>query len=263
MTSATILALMLAWATPGRSIYSQIVVPASSPPACSDRASLLCAEPRPNPAWDGQLTRPETREEGLARYGQIARLIHEVADASTWTPASAPGCEPPRVQRWQKASARCDEQHRARPWAGTSDDLVRYLLTVTAHESGWRADVHSGRGAHARGDRGQSTCLGQIKRTRRGWRSQRGYSWGSLTGLDDAATRRCLETVADYRGAARAVCVSDYSPMGATGPGCILACFGGVRSASNKRIQERVQTFVRFGHAPKPLPADVVALARP
>ena len=270
MTIATILSLMLAWTAPGKSLYSQTVVPAGSPAACSNQASLLCAEPRANPAWSGALTRPETREEGLVRYVQIARLIHEVADASTWTPASAPGCEPPRVLRWQNASEGCAAAHRARPWAGTADELVRYLLTVTAHESGWRLDVMSGRGERARGDCDgakpatcKSICLGQIMRTRRGWTSQRGYSWESLAGTDDASVRRCLETVADYLGTARAVCTSPYGPV-VTGPACIFRSYGGVRSAGDRRIGERAQTYARFGRRPvEPLPDDALAFVRP
>lgn len=258
MTPETILALMVSFATPGQSIYSQTVVPADSGRACDNKASLLCAEPKANPAWGGQFTRPETPAEGLVRYTQIARIVDQVATDSTWIPVK--GCPPPRVVRWQKTSDRCKALHKSRPWPGTADELKRYMLTIISHEGGHRRDVHSGRGDFARGDCSsknprscRSTCLGQVMRTRRNWKSQRGYSWQSLTGLDDDATRRCLETVSDYLGTAKAVCTSQYGPP-THGPRCLYRVYGGVTSdGRHPGITLRLRTHRKFGKPPPAL----------
>lgn len=252
MTPATILALMIAFAQPGQSLYSQTVVAEDSGRACDNKMSLLCAEPKANPAWSGSFTRPETRDEALVRYRQIARLIDEVAIASTWSQID--GCKKPHVSRWGKGpSAECKAHHVARPWPGKADVLKRYMLTIVSHESAYRADVHAGRGNWSRGDctdsknprTCRSSCLGQIMRTRRKWRSPRGYTWGSLAGLGDDATRRCLRTVADYLGHAKAVCSSPYGPA-VYGPACAFRVYGGVTSPNHPRIAERVVTYRRF-----------------
>lgn len=260
MDPSAILALMIAFAPPGQSLYSQVVVPDGTGPACDDKASLLCADPKPHPHWDGLLTRPETREEALVRYAQIASLIAEVADNSTWRRDRVPdGCPSPVRLPAILAPERCQPAMRSMPWGGSASELARYTLTVTAHESGFRRDVHAGRGANARGDRGLSTCLGQILRPRRDWRSARGYTWESLTGLDDGSTRRCLETVADYLGHAYAYCVGPASPA-MPREACILATYGGVRTL-DRRIRERMATYLRFGRRPLlMLPEDAQAV---
>ena len=251
MTPETVLAVMLSLATPGASIYSRVVVPEGSGRACEDATSLLCAAPRPDPAWGGQWTRPETRAEGLARYYQIATVVHDVAAASVWRPLD--GCAPVRVSPWAKRAApdsECGRAQRARPWTGTETELERYVITVALHESGFRRDVHAGRGAASRGDcKGgvcRSVCLGQIIKTRRGWRSPRGYAHEQLAGLDSNATRRCVETIVDYLSDARAACVSPYG-LGTMGAPCVLASYGGLSTADDPRIRQRVRTFVATG----------------
>lgn len=251
MDAATILAIMIALQAPGRSIYSQIVVAEGSGPTCDDKTSLLCAAPRQNPAWDAP-TRPETRDEGLHRYWTIAKGIEAVARRSTWQKGS--GCQRSRVMRWTKRAKpddKCDKLHVERPWNGTEEQLQRYLITVAYHESGFRRDIHAAKGLRSMGDAGRSICLGQIMKTRRSWKSTRGYSHRSLAGVDAGATARCLETASDYLGHARDYCASPYGPE-ATGITCILGTYGGVKSPLlDKRIHSRVRTYMRTATAAK------------
>ena len=122
MLPQAILSLMLAAGPqPGRSIYSVVVVPHTSEPACAE-PSLLCAPPKWSEDWQG-FTRPETRDEGMRRYWVIAQAIAQAA---------------PKSKR-----------------------LRSLLLAVTMHESGWRRDVHSGIGPATQGDQGRSWGMGQ------------------------------------------------------------------------------------------------------
>jgi hypothetical protein len=213
MTSLQILAIMLSMLTPGGSTYSQTVVPRGSVTACPaplTSFSPLCRAPRYNPLWgQGAWTRAETRGEALVRWHLIAKTIGEVSS------------NPPKG------------------WRGSPDLMARTILSITRNESGWRRDVHSGIGKRARGDGGRSVCLGQIMKTRRFWKSPRGYRHGSLVGLSRAATRRCLETVADYLAhASKRVCGQ------AMRPACLFSAYGGGVKHSDPRIRARVATLL-------------------
>lgn len=113
--------MLTAGPPPGRSIYSQVVVPETSEPTC-EGPSLLCARPKWSKHWQA-FTRPETAEEGTARYWVIAQAIAHVV---------------PKNRR-----------------------LRALMLTVYNAESGLRRDVHAGIGGAARGDQGRSCGLGQ------------------------------------------------------------------------------------------------------
>lgn len=246
---ALILLVMLSLQPAGSSIYSQTVVPADSGAACDNPYSLLCAAPKPNPEWDGQHTRPETEQEGRARYAMIAGAIARVAERMTWR--KHPRCQPATIARWSnvKPPKECERAWRARPWQSTSKQLVHYLLTVTYSESGFRRDVHAGKGTMSKGDpdkygKGQSWCLGQRKlgatgsaKTKRGWRAR------DLVGLDVKSTERCLATAVDVLARARNVCRSPWGPE-ARGPVCIFGVYGGIwASTGNKSILARVRSY--------------------
>ena len=167
MLAESLLAIMLQLATPGQSIYSLTDVAQDAGPACSDRMSLLCAEPKYD-AFHSSYVRPETGGEGLARYWTIARVLESVAQ---------------------------------------SDALQAIVLTAIYHESGFRRDVHSGIGGWARGDKGRSWCLGQImlgesgrRKVTEGWRAD------ELVGIDAESTRRCLTVTTRYAAASLAAC---------------------------------------------------------
>ena len=208
-----LLAAMLALQAPGLSLHSLSEVAEDEGRACLD-ASPLCAEPQ----WDAgrrAWVRPETPGEGLARYRTIAEAVATIVAEVDAGAAGAPA--------WP---------------AGRGAELGRYLVTVAYHESGFREDVHSGIGRHARGDAGRSWCLVQRllgasgrERTSRGWRAR------ELVGCDAAATRRCLLTGADVLASARLRCGAERGTAY-----CVLAAYGGVWWSRDPRIRARAAT---------------------
>lgn len=167
MLAESLLAIMLQLAQPGQSIYSLTEVAQDAGPACSDRMSLLCTEPRYD-AHHAAYVRPETWGEGLARYWTIAQAVEQIAKP---------------------------------------DSLQAVILTAIYHESGFRRDVHSGIGGWSRGDRGKSWCLGQIMLGESGTRRvTEGWTARELVGIDADSTNRCLTVVARYAAASIAAC---------------------------------------------------------
>jgi len=75
------------------------------------------------------------------------------------------------------------------------------LLGLTYLESGWRKDVDTGKGPHARGDRGRSWCLGQINIGRR--RTQEGWSGPELVRDRPKCLRAVLHAVRQSYNACR------------------------------------------------------------
>jgi hypothetical protein len=182
----------------------------------------------------------------------IAETIHRVAARMTWR--KHPHCQPASVARWsdKKAPEECLKAWRARPWQGSTKQLVHYLLAVIFNESGFRRDVHAGVGKMSRGDpdshgRGQSWGLGQRKlgasgnaKTRRGWTARQ------LAGLDAASTERSIVTIVDGLSRGYNVCRSPWGPA-SRGPVCIFGIYGGIWAATgDKRIILRVRTYGRI-----------------
>lgn len=81
MKAEAILAWMLSLQPSGASIYSQVVVPADSGPACDDATSLLCQPPKWSEAHEA-FTRAETYDEGLRRYWTIAQSVAATGDVA-------------------------------------------------------------------------------------------------------------------------------------------------------------------------------------
>ncbi len=257
MDSAIILLIMLSLQPAGRSYYSQTVVEPDAPPACDNVNNLLCRAPKPNPEWDGKYTRPETEEEGRERYAMIAKVVDRVAHRMTWK--KHPRCQPSSIARWNKNKApkECQRAWHKRPWQGTPKQLKKYLLTVYFHESGFRRDIHAGKGKAAKGDldkqgRGQSWGLGQRKlgasgnvKTIRGWRARH------LVGLDEESTERMTMTTVDVLSRGFNACRSGLLSS-TRGPICVFGVYGGIwAAAGDRRILTRVRTYNKIAELEK------------
>jgi hypothetical protein len=236
----TILAAMLFLQPPGKSIYSQVVVPETAPAPCDNDYSLLCLPPRYSKAHKA-FTVAENWEQGLARYAVIARAAHEVVY----------------------------EQKRQSP----PGQLLRFLLAFTYHESGYRRDVHEGIGDASRGDckwrtvklpggktrreripgSCQSHCLAQImvgpKRSKKS-RIQ-GFHADELVGLSYDNTKNCLSVAANiidraYRWCAR----RGPRPLSY----CVVTHYaGGMVPNTDRRVVARVKTVNKLASAPTKL----------
>lgn len=249
-----ILAMMLALISPGQSTYSRVALQScdaqcQKTPLCANKHSWFCKPP----VFDQQLynnafqmlksqglsdkaaneaaklksfTRPETYEEGLARYVVIAQAIADVSEENTRHICNE-RCK-------NKSSVACHQScTKTSPWLWSRADLALAIATVTNQESGYRADVHGGVGTMGRGDcrwrfsngkpaspyaKGaapvsgscRSVCLGQInlgKGTTPG-----GFKAGDLVGVDYGSTKRCLTVVARYLSRSRLYCTRWKKP---------------------------------------------------
>jgi len=236
------LALLLLLQVPGRSPYSTVEVDqcdesCQKTPVCA-QDKLYCSPPR----WSERrqrFFRFETYGEGLQRYADIAPVI---------------------------ATAAAD----ANGWPGRDGDLARLLLSVAYHESGFRRDVHEG---SVRGDCDyrvvagaretipgscRSHCLGQIYLLPN-QRTTRGYGPDDLVGLDDDATMRCVQTMADRLVGANRACSAQHSMVGVH-PACTFGMYGGVAFwPSDPRIRARVRSYERLRRSDATLAEDVIA----
>lgn len=246
------LSLLLSLQAPGRSPHAKIFLETcdetcQQAPRCGEPV-LWCHPPK----WSGRhggFYRYETWTEGVDRYQRIAALTVDVA-----------------------AGAK-----REGRWLGSERALVRLMATVMAHESGFRRDVHEGR---TRGDCDYTTiggertviagsckshCLGQVQVVGDD-RTARGYNGNDLVGLDDASTRRCLETVSDLLAGAHKACVAQRNGKVGTYPACTMGIYGGVASwRSDARIAKRAKTYHTLGarsRRPKPLSDEVRSALR-
>jgi hypothetical protein len=268
----TILAAMIWLQAPGQSLYSQVPVDASSPPAVTDTVNGVRAyrlldreEDRPfactqrgNPACSQPLerdqlynlvrigkahTRAETYDEGVVRYAMIARVIAEVAE---------------------------DEKR----WSYPPGQLWRYLVTIAFHESGFRRDIHAGRGRAALGDcrsrRGPKgpvriagscrshglfqTLFSSPKRTK-----HFGFGAEQVIGVDRAATKRATVVAAS---ALERFAKGCEVREGVRAPICVFAGYGGVTAPRHPGIIKRAGTYQRLGRAPAKLDAYVSGLLR-
>ena len=241
-----ILAALLFLQTPGKSIYSQVVVPEDAPPPCEDVNSLLCLPPRWSEAHKG-FTVAETWEQGVLRYAVIAKAAQEV------------------VYSKKRKSPR--------------GQLLRYLLAFTYHESGFRRDVHEGVGKDSRGDckwrtiklpggktkrervpgSCRSHCLAQIM-VGPEWSDAKiqGLHHKELVGLSLKKTKNCLGVAANIIDRAYQYCAK-------RGPRPLSYCVvthyaGGMVPNTDRRVIARVKTVNKLGSAPTELEERVLAL---
>lgn len=230
----SILAAILALA-PSSSPYSVVPLPECGGPVL--RLADLPAGPEhaacsaPGVAWSSHhsaLVRPETPEEARARYATIARALDTVSLEATRAPAGE------------------------RPlWPWPRRELVAGLLAIARHESGFRRDVHEGVGGAALGDCHRarngprvcrSVCLMQVQTG--GLDGERGGRRGrDLVGLDEAATRRCLEAGAELLARSRWSCARRGGEWFAPS----VALYGSGISCGMKRtwVQRRAATYRR------------------
>lgn len=250
----TILAMMLFLYQPGKSIYSQVpttdqttavamqkehgvlayrpVVAGQAPLQCHQQNNPFCVRPRYHKRRN-EWRRPETWAEGVRRYALIARAAEQVLGEGKWK--SDRGL------------------------------LLRLLVTVAFHESGFRRDVHSGVGSASRGDcrwtfKGgkkhkripgscRSHCLVQMLY---GANVNHKYLSRQIVGTDMASTKRCLEM--------GLLALDHHAPRCKGNAACAFAAYGGVRSAKDPRIQARAGTYFKLGQSPGKLDAHVEAL---
>lgn len=181
-----LLAAMMTIISPGMSNYSQVPVERCGTecqvtPLCENTHDFRCKPPRfnkalylqrqgelvaqgmdpadaPTEALEFAYSRPETYEEGLARYYIIASAIVEAAQMNSYgyclaenecksKPAVAP--DESEEETLQECFLDCS---RKKLWQKPTAQLAWALFSVSTFESGWRSDVQSGTGWAGRGD---------------------------------------------------------------------------------------------------------------
>jgi hypothetical protein len=257
-----ILAAMMTITAPGMSTYSQTPVKhcdieCQSTPLCENEHDFRCKPPTLNKSLYLQkqeelvaegiapaeavtralpmaYSRPETYEEGLARYYVIASSIVDVAQKNSYQYCLAENeCQKAATTHTGEGSLQacykgCYESHR---WDRTTEQLAWALFTVSTFESGWRADVHSGTGWAGRGDCSWekdgvkvpawteggkpiiSTCnsfgltqiwFGNPPRVMSSYSRQ--YTYDQVLGLDAASTRGSLDVAVTVLSRADRLC---------------------------------------------------------
>jgi len=245
--TVSILASMLNVTPPGGSMYSYVPLKycdetCQTTPLCDNKANWRCQKPKFRrelyeefltefqkymPLKEAQeearfrsYTRPETKEEGFARYLMIARAISSVSENSTRHLCKQTCTDEDTLETCHK------ECNSSAPWIWKRTELAYMMMTIASQESGFRADVHGGIGM-GRGDcawkypdgrpaapgatgarRDSSTCksvcLGQINvgsgTTSEGWTAD------DLVGLDYESTKRCMTVTARILAQSRMLC---------------------------------------------------------
>lgn len=214
ISAQIILAGMLSFMPPGKSVFSRTVVDScdlqcQSKNICED-PSILCAPPQFNSEL-GKYTRAENYDEGLRRYSVIAQAISEVSEEMSWETSSQACISMCSRGEYGDLCKPCLAEH---PWKWSSKELQAALVVVMYGESGFRQDIHSGIGSMSKGYcewRDQTThkkvaagapnsapvagtcksyCLAQINMgTPEGVKF--GYRGQNLVGTDLESTKRC------------------------------------------------------------------------
>lgn len=173
-----LLAAMISIIPPGQSSFSQVPLEfcdaeCQATPRCENEHDFRCKPPTLDKglylqaqddllaqgvpkeqalaeAYTASFTRPETYEEGLARYFVIATAITEAAKKNSYGACLAERqCKEKVDRELQACYASCSRTAR---WQRSTKQLAWALLTVSSFESGWRSDVQAGVGSHGRGD---------------------------------------------------------------------------------------------------------------
>jgi hypothetical protein len=258
-----ILAAMMTITAPGMSNYSQTPVKycdaeCAATPLCENEHDFRCKPPVFNKSLyvhrQSQLraegmgaeeaieeaiplsyTRPESYEEGLARYYIIADQIVKAAQDNSYGYCLAENeCKlRPTDHTGEGSYQECYKHcYDKRIWKKSTEQLVWSLFTVSTFESGWRADVQAGTGWAGRGDCEWSTTVeledgtevqrkvrawtdgaapvvstcrsfgltqvmfGNPPRTMSAWNTQ--YTYDQVMGLDAGSTYASLNLAARY-----------------------------------------------------------------
>lgn len=178
-----ILAAMIATISPGMSNYSQVPVERCDAtcqvtPRCENPHDFRCKPPTFNKtlylqkqeelvahgatqeqaiidAYELSFTRPETYEEGLARYYVITNAAVDAAKKNTYGVCLAENkcMEKPTDHTGEGSLQECHlECYKTHKWQKRWEDLAWGLAVISSMESGWRSDVQAGTGTYGRGD---------------------------------------------------------------------------------------------------------------
>lgn len=212
-----ILAAMLWLQVPGASLYSKQVAAKDDPRPCKNVYDPMCRAPRWSP-WHKAYVIVEQWATGLHRYHTIAKVLAAETEGKP--------------------------------------KLRKIVLTSLYHESGFREDIHSGKGPASRGDckwtgKGKkrkrvpgscrSHCLGQLN----------GRKYSKLPGVDKASTTRCLRKSIELTNNAAKVC-------GGMFPACIFKIYTGATKKSHPGVKARVKTYYRLNGGKVPPLTDKV-----
>lgn len=174
-----ILAAMIATIPPGQSSFSQVPIEVCDgtcqiTPRCENEHDFRCKPPSLNmslylqkqdelvssgmspedaiiAAYDHSFTRPETYEEGLARYYVISEALVASSRKNSYSACVADNecLKIPEEDGLKKCHLQCSSKAK---WQGKPEHLAWAMFTVSGFESGWRSDVQAGVGWAGRGD---------------------------------------------------------------------------------------------------------------
>lgn len=221
-------------------------------------------------------TRPETKEEGLARYAIVATAVSDVSRKMTRhmckskckgvAEQASQVCENPEDETMCKTAGEealeaCHKDcNKQAPWRWRRMELIYSALTVMQKESGFRADVHGGTGMMGRGDcdwkypdgrkakawtKGtspiggtcRSVCLGQIN-VGKGRVGPNRWSAEDLVGVDLGSTSRCVTQTMRELSRSRLTCRKSQDWAGA-----MFSAYGTGWSCTNKKLMARGGAF--------------------
>lgn len=272
-TWKTILAALLYLQAPGKTIYSTVSTTEDGPIAivdevngtkayrlleegeelpnqCKQKGNVACSRPKKRNViynlvnLDVEWSRHETYDEGVARYATIAKAIDGVLKEGEWNFPTG------------------------RSW--------RFLVAIAYHESGFRRDIHIGRGSWAVGDcswrRGKDDKRVRIKGTCKSHglfqslfakpKKTRlfGFKATDIIGDDLETTKRAVTVAAKHLDRLHTYC-SRTGPRPYTA--CVFATYGGLSDTRDKRVQQRVKTYNKIKRAPTKLDEYVASLVDP
>lgn len=283
-----LLAAMIQFSPPGYSMYSQVPIPycdeaCQATAICEDPALWRCRPPRLDMtlyrdkvqelvesghsyeqasgyAKPLSYTRPETFEEGVARYKVIADAVVSAALRT-----SQRVCKHSCQKLTDEAEViTCHHACNAyAPWKWSYKELAYLTVNIWGHESGYRADVHGGVGGAGRGDCGymkngkqvspktegatrfcKSVCLGQAN-LGLGYTMVAGHRWYAkdLVGIDYTSTWRCAMVTMSILSRSRAYCTGPMSPKTPDWAGATLSMYGTGRKCDAPNLMARSKSF--------------------
>lgn len=309
-----LIAMMISLIPPGYSMYSQVPITycdeeCQQTKLCDDPSKWRCRTPILNSSRLNDLatdyasvqgvsyeeaveyakpysfTRPETYEEGLARYYVIAKAARDVALKMNLGHCKSQCKNLTKEKEVISCHKRC---LKAANWKWSRKEMEYLILTVIQLESGYRADVHGGTPPRGRGDcswkregkraaawsKGavpimstcKSVCLGQINLGTSGRVTYMSHSWlkEQLPGIDYASTERCLTAVGKHLSRSRGWCTSHLAPRTNDWAAATLSMYGTGNICDSKKLMKRSGVFWRkYNHPTALQPKAKAALQDP
>jgi hypothetical protein len=311
-----ILSAMIGTISPGMSNYSQVPVErceaeCQTAPRCENPQDFRCKPPKfnkslylrrqaelvaggmtPELAIEAALplaySRPETYEEGLARYYIISESIVEIAQKNSYGVCLAENeCKDKPTEHTGEGSLQAchlDCYSRSK-WQRNWEDLAWSLAVISSMESGWRSDVQAGTGLRGRGDcavwwKTDKINGTEVKRKVAAWteggspdlstcrsygltqiwfgnppRVLESYTESSITydkvlGLDKTSTKRAFDVAARYFYMAEKAC---RGREGITWIGTAFSLYGSGLNCDNKTGRSRESRFWKWSREAKEL----------